>query len=181
MASLSKYGLHGTPEKVLQKVDTDHHGFLLDVLLSNAAKYTEKGGVRLSFRMEGAGDNFVMIGVSVADTGIGIMPEDMSRLFTEFERLNPQKIRGIEGAGLRLAITHRMLSLMGSTLEAESAYGVGSRFFFTLRQAVTSWEAIVEFSPTMPAPARKKSRSPFVTPDARILIADDTPMNLQVL
>ena len=150
-------------------------------LLSNAVKYTEKGGVRLSFRMEGAGDDFVMIGVSVADTGIGIMPEDMSRLFTEFERLNPKKTRGIEGTGLGLAITHRMLSLMGSTLEVESACGVGSRFFFTLRQGVTSWEAVGEFSPTMPAPVRKKSRSPFAAPDARILIVDDTPMNLQVL
>lgn len=150
-------------------------------LLSNAVKYTEKGGVRLSFRMEGAGDDFVMIGVSVADTGIGIRPEDMSRLFTEFERLDPKKTRGIEGSGLGLAIAHRMLSLMGSTLEAESAYGIGSRFFFRLRQAVTSWETVGEFSPTAPAPARKKSRSPFAAPDARILIVDDTPTNLQVL
>lgn len=104
MASLSKYGLHGAPEKVLQKVDTDHHGFLLDVLLSNAVKYTEKGGVRLSFRMEGAGDNFVMIGVSVADTGIGIMPEDMSRLFTEFERLNPKKHAALRAPGWALPL-----------------------------------------------------------------------------
>ena len=166
--------LHGDEIRVKQ---------ILTNLLTNAVKYTEKGHVRMEFRLEDTDGDSVGIYVAVEDTGLGIKPEDMGKLFTAFERLDLVRTRKIVGTGLGLPITRNMLSLMGSELKVESTYGAGSKFFFTLRQTVADREEIGSFDPLANNGVRERARTntPFTAPEAHILIVDDTEMNLQVI
>ena len=152
-------------------------------LLSNAVKYTEKGSVKLKCELWDRVNDAVDIRISVQDTGIGIRREEIDKLFSAFDRLDATRTRTIEGTGLGLTITNRLLSMMDSSLEVDSVYGSGSTFSFVLKQNVAEWTPIGEFTPPSRAAGKnhKKSRSPFVAPDARILVVDDTPMNLQVI
>ncbi|MBN1547689.1 MAG: PAS domain S-box protein [Syntrophaceae bacterium] len=98
-------------------------------LLSNAVKFTESGG-RIAVTAERAGDD---LRVSVADTGIGIKPDDQARLFTEFEQLDSGYDRMHQGTGLGLALTRKYVELHGGHIWVESeGEGKGSTFLFTL-------------------------------------------------
>ena len=166
--------LHGDEIRIKQ---------ILTNLLTNAVKYTEKGSVRLELSLESIDADGVNIYVAVKDTGLGIKPEDMDKLFTAFERLDLVKTRKIVGTGLGLPITRNMISMMGSDLKVESTYGAGSKFFFTLRQTVADREEIGDFDPFSAHDRKEDTRShtPFTAPEAHILIVDDTEMNLQVI
>ncbi|MDR2631787.1 MAG: response regulator, partial [Spirochaetaceae bacterium] len=106
-------------------------------LLSNAVKYTREGHIILSIQGERNGDGrgFVLH-ITVTDTGIGIKPEDMEKLFGNFVRIDAKQNRGIEGAGLGLVITRRLCRLMGGDVTVHSVYGEGSTFTVSLPQAV---------------------------------------------
>ncbi len=153
-------------------------------LLTNAVKYTEEGSVKLTIRRESQMDESVFLYVEVADTGMGIRQRDMEKLFSSFERLEPERNRSVEGTGLGLTITSELLGHMGSRLEVESTYDVGSRFYFTLKQGIADEELIGHFDKDTilsDAAGQKREQAPFRAPGARILIVDDTPMNLQVI
>ncbi|MCR5702078.1 MAG: hypothetical protein K6G76_08040 [Lachnospiraceae bacterium] len=109
---------------------------IINNLVTNAIKYTEKGGVVLSVGYEKVTDETILLNVSVKDSGIGIKPEDMERLFGDFERVDIDKNRGVEGVGLGMSITKSLLEMMGASLKVESAYGLGSRFYFSLEQKI---------------------------------------------
>lgn len=96
-------------------------------LLNNAARYTPQGGVTISVREQGSELLF-----AVADTGIGIAPADLVRIFDEFYQVDGGSNRRQEGAGLGLAISRRFVGLHGGRMWAESSMGQGSTFFFTL-------------------------------------------------
>ncbi|MBI5418677.1 MAG: GAF domain-containing protein [Deltaproteobacteria bacterium] len=97
-------------------------------LLSNAVKFTPDGGtVRVSARRQG---DFIEIGVE--DTGIGIRSEDLPQLFNEFTQLGSVYTKQHEGTGLGLALSKRLLDLLGGRIEVESEIGKGSRFAVTL-------------------------------------------------
>ncbi|MBO4905329.1 MAG: response regulator, partial [Lachnospiraceae bacterium] len=153
-------------------------------LLTNAVKYTNEGKVELSFKNAGRNDESVKLHVEVTDTGIGIKKEDLPRLFESFERLDVEKNRTIEGTGLGMSIVTRLLSMMGSKLYVESEYGVGSKFYFDIKQEIVDDEIIGEFSissenDNINDPS-KRYRESFHAPNANILIVDDTKMNLKV-
>ena len=153
-------------------------------LLTNAVKYTDEGRIKLTIRRETSFDEAVLMFVEVSDTGIGIRQEDIEKLFSSFERLDTQRNRTVEGAGLGLTITSELLGQMGSRLEVDSTYGVGSKFFFTLKQGVADTAQIGTFNEeTMHKEtiSQKHREIPFRAPGAKILIVDDTPMNLQVI
>ena len=152
-------------------------------LLTNAAKYTEKGSV--NFRVSGEKneeEQTVFLRFVVQDTGIGIRAEDKDRIFNNFERLDTVRNRSIEGTGLGLAITKRLAKLMGGDVVFESTYGVGSTFTATLLQKIDGDELVGDFtgrlSETETEPAY---RAAFRAPDARILVADDNEINLLVV
>lgn len=153
-------------------------------LLTNAVKYTEKGGVTIRVRYEraeGSADS-IMLKVAVIDTGIGIRKEDIGSLFTAFERIEEKRNRNIEGTGLGLNITGKLLSMMDSTLQVESEYGRGSAFSFAVKQRVARWEPVGDcekFYKLRNTPATEY-RETFTAPEARVLVVDDTPMNLTV-
>ncbi len=153
-------------------------------ILTNAVKYTEKGSVTFSVgfdRIEGEPDS-VLLRVAVKDTGIGIKPGDMGKLFSKFERIEEKSHRNIEGAGLGMAITKNLLDKMGSSLQVESVYGVGSTFSFVLKQKVVKWEPLGDYEASYRDVLKtsKKYREKFTAPDAWVLVVDDNPMNLMV-
>jgi signal transduction histidine kinase len=98
-------------------------------LLSNALKFTQKGG-RVEILTETQGDERVRI--SVSDTGVGIAPEDVERLFDKYEQTRSRATRGEKGTGLGLYITKQLVELHGSRISVNSELGRGSTFSFTL-------------------------------------------------
>ena len=96
-------------------------------LLSNAVKFTDQGGIAISAFAEGP-----MAVIEVADTGIGIRPEDQAQIFDAFRQLDSTARRQVSGTGLGLAITRNLIELHGGKIEVESLPGRGSTFRFTL-------------------------------------------------
>ncbi len=105
-------------------------------LCNNATKFTHKGYVRIYVEMDQVDEKRVCLHFSVIDTGIGIKPEDMEKIFNSFQQVDSRRNRNIEGTGLGLSICRKLLSLMGAELRVESTYGVGSAFSFDLIQEV---------------------------------------------
>ena len=151
-------------------------------LLTNAVKYTEKGTVYFSIGFETKEPDLISLKVEVKDTGIGIKAEDMSRLFNQFDRIEESRNRNIEGTGLGMNITQKLLELMGSTLEAKSVYGEGSCFSFELDQKVIRHEELGDYQRAYQklAQKRKTYHQKFTAPEADILVIDDNLMNLMV-
>ncbi|QEE16621.1 PAS domain S-box protein [Promethearchaeum syntrophicum] len=96
-------------------------------LLSNAIKYTEKGGIKLDFMEDEKNWKFKII-----DTGIGIAPEDFGIIFQEFKRVESDYVESIEGTGLGLMLTKKLIELHGGHITFTSVLGEGSSFSFTL-------------------------------------------------
>lgn len=153
-------------------------------ILTNAVKYTETGSVTFSVGFDRCEDDpdSIILHVKVKDTGIGIKPEDMEKLFSKFERIEEKRNRNIEGTGLGMTITKNLLDMMGSYLQVESTYGVGSTFFFDLRQKVGKWDPLGDYrtSVNVLLKEHKKYKEKFTAPDANVLVVDDNSMNLTV-
>ena len=156
---------------------------VLTNILSNAVKYTEQGSIRLTVRGEMQEDKRLILTAAVEDTGIGIRPEDEAKLFTRFERLDMQRNSTVEGTGLGLVITKRLLDMMGGSISVRSAYGVGSVFTVVIPQGIEDDAPIGDYKKRFEASMQeaKPYREAFRAPDARILIVDDTQMNLNVV
>ncbi len=151
-------------------------------LLTNAVKYTKEGSFKLKLELVKKENDTCTIHYSVSDTGIGIRPEDMDKLFSAFERLDEKKNSGIQGTGLGLDISRQFVELMGDELKCESTYGEGSCFYFTLVQKIEKDESIGVFTENSDEENEGDEYVPtFTAPDARILVVDDNEMNLQVL
>ena len=154
-------------------------------IVNNAIKYTNYGSIMLKGIMKdydqekGTAD----IRINIIDSGIGIKREDIPRLFKAFDRIEEDRNRAIEGTGLGMNITQRLLEAMDSRLEVDSIYGVGSNFGFTLKQEVTDWSPVGNFAFFLSVNSKQNEVyiPDFEAPEARILIVDDAPMNLQVV
>jgi len=107
-------------------------------LLSNAVKYTEKGHFSLSITVDRRTEKQIWLKIAVTDTGKGIKPEDLEKLFGDFVQVDSKKNRGIEGTGLGLAITKRLCVVMGGSITVESKYGEGSVFTALIPQDIDS-------------------------------------------
>ena len=150
-------------------------------ILTNAVKYTEKGTVTLSVDFEPRDENSIWLKFSVADTGIGIKQEDISKLFSAFERIEEKRNRTIEGTGLGMNITKQLLAMMGSHLEVSSVYGEGSNFSFKVEQKIINAEPMGNFAEAFKNLGHEEYHEKFIASDAKILVVDDTAMNLTVI
>ena len=171
------------PDRLLG--DEIHVRQIITNLMSNAVKYTEQGSILLSVRTSEPGrkpGEAVNLMITVQDTGIGIRHEDISRIFEKFQRINLEKTGTVEGTGLGLAITQKLVSMMNGEIRVDSEYGKGSAFTVRLPQTVASADPIGPFRPEYEPdlPESEPYRESFRAPNARILIVDDTRMNLMV-
>ena len=141
---------------------------IISNLLSNAIKYTESGRVDLKVVVENT-DKICNLEIMVKDTGRGIKEEQLSHLFTKFDRLEADKNTSIEGTGLGLAITKSLVEMLGGTINVESTYGVGSMFTVTIPEEIS--DAILETTET-----ESITKYNGVTS----LIVDDSKLNLKV-
>ncbi|MBM4345652.1 MAG: response regulator, partial [Deltaproteobacteria bacterium] len=136
-------------------------------LLSNAAKFTHRGGVVLRGHTVPEADGRVRVRVEVQDTGIGIDPEAMTRIFQPFGQADSSTTRVYGGTGLGLAISKQLVESMGGTIGCSSQPGLGSTFWFEL--------------PLPPARAPITEPARVATPAAlaggRVLVAEDNRIN----
>jgi PAS domain S-box-containing protein len=144
--------------------------------VGNAIKFTEKGGltIRATLLEERADD--LKVQFSVEDTGIGIDPEILPRLFQEFEQADSSTTRKYGGTGLGLSITRRLAEMMGGKAGCESIPGKGSKFWFTawLRRGRGS----MPLADTSATYSEQELRSRFA--GIRVLLAEDNPINVEV-
>ena len=101
-------------------------------IVGNAIKFTEAGEVLLESQPVAADDNHVELQISVTDTGIGIPPEKIKKIFETFEQADNSAARRYGGTGLGLAISQRLVEMMNGKIWVESKVGVGSAFHFTV-------------------------------------------------
>ncbi|MCL2282702.1 MAG: ATP-binding protein, partial [Fibromonadales bacterium] len=148
---------------------------LLNVL-GNAAKYTKEGFIYLYVSGKRVKDTLHLV-ISVADSGVGIKQEDISKLFKSFARVDLKANIGIEGTGLGLAITKSLVNAMGGNISVESEYGKGSTFTITLPQKIRSLKSLND------ADSAEKDNNfviKFNAPKAKVLVVDDLNTNLKI-
>jgi signal transduction histidine kinase/ActR/RegA family two-component response regulator len=137
-------------------------------LISNALKFTEQGEIRVNARRDGD-----ILEVSVRDTGVGIPPESLSKLFAKFDQLDSSTTRRFGGTGLGLAICRELAQLMGGEISVISDLGLGSTFIL---RAPLSW---VGEEKAVCAPPETLSVQPEIA--LRVLAAEDNAVNQLVL
>jgi signal transduction histidine kinase/ActR/RegA family two-component response regulator len=149
---------------------------VLGNFLSNAVKFTERGSISLRVEvLDGKpGDADALLRFRVIDTGIGIAPDRIGKVFDAFTQVDDSSARRAGGTGLGLAICRRLANLLGGEVGAASEPGKGSTFVFSLRVPVNYWPAV--------APNRAAaSRAPSPTRLAgRVLLVEDNAINLEV-
>jgi PAS domain S-box-containing protein len=142
-------------------------------LVANAVKFTETGGITVTLQVEdGAEGAPAAVTIAVVDTGIGIDPDVLPRLFERFTQADESITRRFGGTGLGLSISRQLARLMGGDLLASSAAGAGSRFVLALPLARTADPA-----PPPPAP----DAGALDAEGLRILLAEDHPVNRRVI
>lgn len=136
-------------------------------LVGNAVKFTEAGSVDISARTQPDAHGRMFLSVDVADSGVGIDPEQIERLFDRFSQADNSVSRRFGGTGLGLAISRRLIGLMGGEIGARSDGPLGSTFWFRvpLDIAPAEQEAVSEAAPSVPERA------------LNVLLAEDNPAN----
>ena len=118
-------------------------GQILINYANNAVKFTEHGELRIRVGVQEASATQVLLRFAVSDTGIGLTPEQIGRLFKSFEQADSSTTRQYGGTGLGLAISKSLAQGMGGEVGVESAYAKGSTFWFTARLGIGSAEKII--------------------------------------
>lgn len=139
-------------------------------LLGNAIKFTDNGGV--IFKVEVLENN--QIRYQIEDTGVGMAPDQIQKIFLPFEQIGSSE-KQIEGTGLGLAISHKVVSLMGATINVESQLSVGSTFWFDLE-----WTEAKEWTNSY-SDNQQRTVIGFSSEKRKILIVDDRWENRSVL
>ncbi|MDD6157658.1 MAG: histidine kinase N-terminal 7TM domain-containing protein [Lachnospiraceae bacterium] len=147
-------------------------------LMNNAVKFTEEGYVKLGISCVEEEIGRRLLRFSVRDSGQGIRPEDLHKLGNAFTQVDTKKNHSKEGTGLGLSISRDFISMMGGQLCVQSEYGKGSEFYFTIWQGVASGIEVTSASGVSKQAWQEEEQ--FRAPDARILIVDDTPLNLMI-
>ena len=162
--------------------DEIHIRQIIGNLLSNAVRYTEKGRITLHVSWKELPKDSVEMYVIVKDTGSGIKDEDIPKLFRAFQRMDSATRSKEDRTGLGLAITKRLIEMMGGKLDVQSVYGKGSAFSFRIVQKIVDREPLGDFEKQYKDSLRsiEDYHEKFIAPMGRILIVDDNAMNLAV-
>ena len=161
---------------------------ILNNILSNAFKNTEKGSVTLGVSSIRENADNVWLSVYISDTGPGIKKENIVKLFTDYSQVDSRSNRNVHGAGLGLSITKKLVDLMNGEIAIESEYGKGTTFRLRILQGIVNEKTIGEeiagnLRNFCYKDTAKKPREKLVYPDmsyAKVLVVDDMPTNLDV-
>jgi CheY-like chemotaxis protein len=149
-------------------------------MLTNAVKYTDEGSLTMKVECQSEGDRAKLI-VKVIDTGIGIKPEDIDKVFEKFGRAEMTRNAKVEGTGLGMPLSRDICLAMGGDIEVESTYGKGSTFTAFFQQKIADARPIGNLSVDNRGNTNVKERYHlFEAPTARILAVDDTKVNLKL-
>jgi two-component system sensor histidine kinase/response regulator len=147
--------------------------------VANAVKFTEHGSIRIGARLLQQHGDQVLVRFEVKDTGRGIDPEQLPRLFSAFEQGDSSTTRRYGGTGLGLAVTRRLAAMMGGESGAESQVGVGSTFWFSAMLQVGREHAPMrETAPAGSGASESQLRREHA--GALILLAEDHPVNCEI-
>lgn len=149
---------------------------ILNNLIANALKFTSSGSITTSARVLETANRFSMVEITVADTGIGIKPEFLSKIFQSFTQADPSTARKFGGTGLGLAICKRLCDLMGGDISVESEVGRGSVFRFSVRLEDLQDSAVVAAS----GPGIHAGSIPIARAEKWVLVAEDNAINLEI-
>lgn len=147
-------------------------------LMNNAVKFTEEGYVKLTVTCEKEDENRGLFRFSIKDSGLGIKPEDLSKLGQAFTQVDTKKNHQKEGTGLGLSISRDFISMMGGQLSVESEYGNGSEFYFSIWQGIAEQMNVAKDAGICKQAWQEEEQ--FVAPKAKVLIVDDTKLNLMI-
>lgn len=165
----------GSIPKLLNGDEVKVYQILMN-LLSNAVKYTNKGSIKLQIEAINFG-NRTTLTFKVIDTGIGIKKSDYDRLFKKFERLD-QEQGNIQGTGLGLTITKKLVDMLGGKISFESVYQKGTTFTVVIEQEIVDKEKITDLNQYK---AKKKTVDEYFDgSNYEILLVDDNLLNLKV-
>ncbi len=180
--------------------DRIHIKEIVNNLLTNAIKYTEKGEINLKAKCINQ-NNVCMLLISVQDTGRGIKAENINKLFTKFERLDVERNTTTEGTGLGLAITKALVDMMGGKINVQSQFGQGSIFMVQIPQKISIMslptnndsskvqtnytQNIISNNVTTESQSNSSDNNLQLQSDLdyknkRVLIVDDSPLNIKV-
>ncbi|MCL1956292.1 MAG: ATP-binding protein [Fibromonadales bacterium] len=161
---------------------------VLNNLLSNAIKYTKEGNVNISFAFEPRGKENINLVISVSDTGQGMTKEQVEHLFDEYSRFNMELNRTVEGTGLGMSITKRLVEMMDGKIRVESEPGKGSVFTVRILQKLIDTEKLgkelaenlqsLRYSGESQLKEIQKVRE--YMPYGSVLVVDDVETNLTV-
>ena len=154
--------------------DKAHMKQIINNLLTNAIKYTEKGHINLNVKCINKDDTCKLI-ITVQDSGRGIKKEDIEKLFTKFERLDVERNSTTEGTGLGLAITKRLVEMMGGKINVQSQYGLGSIFMVNIPQKISKMS-----KPYKENTSKNDTSNNIDYINKKILIVDDNKLNVKV-
>ncbi|MCH5250450.1 MAG: response regulator [Lachnospiraceae bacterium] len=162
--------------------DEIHLRQIVGNLLSNAVKYTNTGVVTLHLSWKKKDDENIMLEIAVEDTGIGVKKKDMQKIFETFTKLDMEASSSETGTGLGLAVSNRLVEMMGGKLDVKSEFGKGSTFFFAIPQKVISNEPLGNFQEQYDRSVKSSIsyKEKFIAPLGKILVVDDNAMNLAV-
>lgn len=162
--------LHGDDGRIKQ---------ILINIMNNAVKFTKQGFVKVSVSgLPTEKKNTIRLVLKVQDSGVGIKPENLSKIFEDFKQVDSKRNRGVEGTGLGLSITRRLVELMKGTITVESVYGEGTTFTVDIPQRIVDTRTLAE----MPEQSGKASEQveTFVVSNYRVLVVDDNIINRKV-
>ena len=163
---------------------------IINNLLSNSIKYTLKGEINLNIKcINNYEKKFTTLIISCQDTGRGIKPEYINKLFDKFERLDVEKNTTVEGTGLGLAITKKLVEMMGGKINVQSQYNIGSIFIVQIPQKISLIEKPIsekdlDVQNINQINILKNDETKIPTPsqngNKKILIVDDNKLNIKV-
>jgi CheY-like chemotaxis protein len=170
----------GIPQSI--QTDPTRLRQILVNLLSNAIKFTERGSVRLTFRLTEARSDAPRMLFEITDTGIGLTEEQIAKLFRPFVQADSSTTRKFGGTGLGLTISKRLANMLGGDISVRSQPGIGSTFSVTAETGPLAGVLMLAPATTVPAEAASRSEGapaarPVMRLTGRVLLAEDGPDN----
>ncbi|MCL2851443.1 MAG: PAS domain-containing protein [Defluviitaleaceae bacterium] len=163
---------------------------VINNILSNAFKYTKSGSVELSMHCQeyASEESYVTLVISIRDTGLGMTPDQIDRLYSDYTRFHEHEVRSAIGTGLGMPIVYNLLKLMDADIDIESEVGVGTNVIVRIPQKIVGSEvlgrkladSLQNFEVSAQSVEKKFKFVPEPMPYGRVLVVDDVSANLYV-